>query len=497
MTIDWASLGVAVVGEAYDGEHALELAQRERAELVLSDIRMDGIDGLQLAERLRQVSPDTRIVMLSGYEDFEYARQAVRLGVEDYLLKPVDIDELSDVVRRVVADIRKEALGGVREEDLLWLAGIVRGAPSKAAPPGRSHWHGAAFRIVGSQLASFADSYAKLSADDNEALHERWEAAVRGTLVERGLRALSVFDHPNLMFTLIIIDRRQDDAWWQELLEAVAASWPGAEPLYCALSEAFERLEDTAAAADHARLLLQYYALERRPVLLPSEPAPQREEQGEPLDEQDWVQRMVAALYQQDAEAVRTELDGLFASLEGRRLLLHEAVSVYIELMVVLRRRLRRSGLEEVERAQRPVIDLLLHNSYDSVRELAVSEALQLMELVESSGLDKSYWVVEKAVKYMRERSTSDLKASEVAAWLKITPSYFSFLFKQGTGRSFTEYMNELRINQAKELLATTPDKVFEIADRVGYREYKYFVSVFKSVTGMTPKEYRTRMAGR
>ena len=91
----------------------------------------------------------------------------------------------------------------------------------------------------------------------------------------------------------------------------------------------------------------------------------------------------------------------------------------------------------------------------------------------------------------MADHYLSDLKASEVAAYLKITPSYFSNIFKQSTGKSFSEYMNELRINEARKLLLTTQDKVFEIADRVGYKEYKYFVSVFKLYTGMTPKKYR------
>lgn len=97
--------------------------------------------------------------------------------------------------------------------------------------------------------------------------------------------------------------------------------------------------------------------------------------------------------------------------------------------------------------------------------------------------------------KYLSEHYRDDVKASEIAEWLKITPSYFSLLFKQSTGKSFKEYMNELRMEQAKHLLATTHEKVFEIANEVGYKDYKYFVSVFKSYTGMTPKEYRALTA--
>lgn len=99
-TIDWTKLGVEVVGEAYDGKEALRLVEEHGVQLVLSDIRMDGMDGLELAKHLRQRHPAVQVVMISGYEDFEYARQAIRLGVEDYLLKPVDIEELSSVVKK-------------------------------------------------------------------------------------------------------------------------------------------------------------------------------------------------------------------------------------------------------------------------------------------------------------------------------------------------------------------------------------------------------------
>lgn len=158
---------------------------------------------------------------------------------------------------------------------------------------------------------------------------------------------------------------------------------------------------------------------------------------------------------------------------------------------------MRRSGLTELDDIHLASPDMNHFNSYGSLERLVRGHMREWLRFIERSGMDKSYWIIEKAKKYMVEHYRADLKASEVASWLKITPSYFSYIFKQSTGKGFTEYMNEMRMEQAKELLATTHDKVFEIADKVGYKEYKYFVSVFKTYTGMTPKEYRGLSAAR
>src|SRR5690606_29020056 len=136
-------------------------------------------------------------------------------------------------------------------------------------------------------------------------------------------------------------------------------------------------------------------------------------------------------------------------------------------------------------------VDLHQYNTYDALEQLLLGELHSLLELISNHSVNKSYWIVEKAMKYIAEHYNEDVKATEIAEWLNITPNHFSYIFKQNKGKNLKEYMDDVRISEAQRLLELTNDKVFEIADQVGYREYKYFVSVFKTVTGMTPKEYR------
>ncbi|GIO85448.1 hypothetical protein J25TS5_23800 [Paenibacillus faecis] len=489
-TIDWEKLGVRVVGEAYDGMEALRLVQEHGVDLVLSDIRMEGMDGLQLAKCLKERFPEVRVIMISGYEDFDYARQAIRLGVSDYLLKPVEIDELTEVVKKVVLSLGSEAKAGGMQEVELWLSHMARHgiAYGKQAP---SSLRGAQFRVLATQLDRFYEQFGEQPPEGYEEIQDDWIDRLHTAVARPFLRAVSVFDHENLLITLVVSDVNMDRAAWDQWLGALRSKLKEAR-LYCGVSEPYDDLEETANRCAEASGLLPYHVLDDKAVLLPEDrEAAARERTISAFDATDAAQRLMAAMLKQDAAEVRARVAGIFTFFREEGYLPEEILRSYEEMSALLRQRLRKSGMTGLEYGPRGAWDLNIFNTYGSLETAVLEEMSQLMQRIERHGIDKSYWIIEKAKKFMNEHNGTDLKASEVAAWLKITPSYFSYIFKQGTGKSFTEYMNEMRMEQAKTLLATTHDKVFEIADKVGYKEYKYFVSVFKSYTGMTPKEYR------
>ncbi|MFD3257859.1 response regulator [Paenibacillus lentus] len=490
-TINWDELGVEVIGEAYDGKEALRLVQEHDVDFLLSDIRMEGMDGLQLAEQLKQRFPRVRVIMISGYEDFEYARQAIRLGVSDYLLKPVDIEELTAVVSKVVAVIHQREQEGASEEAKLWLLDMARHGLgySKEAP---ASLHGIQFRILATQLENFQERYGTMPPDQYKAIQDAWIRTLHARLQRVDLRLVSVFRQENLLITLASSDTRLERRAWDELLASVVEPMHRESGLYCGASLPYDNLADTSIYCAEANALLTYYVLEGVQLLLPE----YRDKIGmnrimPDYDIAGMVQRIVSALFKQDQEELKTLVSSMFQYFREEAFLLPDIVKIYEELFALLRQRLRQSGMTDLDYGHNVMPNLNVYNSYAGLQTLVLDEVQQLLKLIDKQGIDKSYWIIEKAKKYMSEHYQSDLKASEVASWLKITPSYFSYIFKQSTGKGFTEYMNEARIDHAKQLLATTHDKVFEISDKVGYKEYKYFVSVFKSYTGMTPKEYR------
>ncbi|RCX22632.1 AraC family two component transcriptional regulator [Fontibacillus phaseoli] len=498
-TINWEELGIQVVGEAYEGREALRLLEEHEVDVVLSDIRMEGMDGLQLAERLKERFPEVRVVMISGYEDFEYARQAIRLGVSDYLLKPVEIEELIRVVQKIVTDIRAEARVGGAQEAKLWLSNMARHgiAYGKEAP---ASLRGAQFRVLVTQLDRFVERFGEQSPESYREIQNDWIQRLHTELGHPFLRVISVFDHENLLVTLAVSDIRLDKKTWDGLLEQALPELRKGN-LYCGASEPYDDLEETARRCAEANGLLPYHVVEDEVLLLPEYRDSIEQDRNLPaFDAADMAKSLLTAMFKQDHDEVASQVERMFEFFRKEVFLPGDILLAYEELSALLRQRLRKSGMTELDYGHKANPDLNLFNSYTSLETVVREEMQELLRQIDHYGIDKSYWIIEKAKKYMNEHYRTDLKASEVATWLKITPSYFSYIFKQSTGKGFTEYMNEMRMEQAKALLATTHDKVFEVADKVGYKEYKYFVSVFKSYTGMTPKEYRglsaTRDAG-
>ncbi|GLX69758.1 response regulator transcription factor [Paenibacillus glycanilyticus] len=496
-TIDWAELGIEVIGEAYDGEQALRLMEQSPADIVLTDIRMDGMDGLELASRLRQDYPDVRMVIISGYEDFQYARQAMRIGVHDYLLKPVEIDDLTKTVTRLIEDIRSSVRQDGGQEAKLWLTNVARHgiAYSKEAP---SVLHGHQYRIVASQLESYQERYGELTREQSEELQEKWISnMLRIAEQHPELRTFSVFDHENLLITMLVAARKLQASEWEALRQDAMLACQDEPSMYIGVSGIYEELGGTASRCAEAANLLNYHVFEQTAVIdVHAELRWSERRQPAAPDLAQIVQQLTSALFKQSKDDMGETIKELFTFFREQLYFLHEAWSVYEELLALLRQRLRKSGIDGLESGVSSGADLYRMNTYQSLEHAVRRDMEKLFDRVAGSGGDRSYWIIEKSKRYIDEHYTHELKASEVAAWLKITPSYFSYIFKQSTGKGFTEYLNELRMERAKCLLADTHDKVFEIADQVGYKEYKYFVSVFKSYMGMTPKEYRSMQAG-
>jgi len=499
-TIDWEQLGVEVAGVAWDGEQALQIVQSEPIDIVLSDIRMDGMDGLELAEQLRKLYPSISLIMISGYEDFEYARRAMRIGVTDYLLKPVNIDELKVVVSQVIERIHETAEHISPEEAELWLMNAIYNKVdfSESELLRRLKEYRGSFRVIASQLTDFKHHYGELSAEGIKRLQDEWIGILQSAFEAGGLATINVFTNSNLLYTFIH-DKRQalDEQGWNQLLKQAVVSWKRDGRMYIAASSIFTELEATAAVCEQVRQLLPYH------VLLPDDESILTEQKRNKLESgrassrsysppEDFASRLSGLLYRQEWTEAKHMVEMLFAEMRKQQLLLPELLNIYEEQMALLRQRLRHNVVQFEQTSERlHDIDLHQYNAYDVLEQLLLDELHALHDLIRSQSINKSYWVVEKAMKYVTEHYSEDVKASEVAEWLNITPNHFSYIFKQNTGKNFKEYINDVRITQAQRLLASTNDKVFEIADQVGYKEYKYFVSVFKAVTGMTPKEYR------
>jgi two-component system response regulator YesN len=498
-TIPWETIGVEVVGEAYDGEEALQFVTRQPVDVVLTDINMDGMDGLELAKSLKERMPQIRIIIVSGYDDFEYARRALRLGIEDYLLKPVDIKELMAMVQRIGREISDEAdLQKKREREswLKWLIQIIQGGATQrdaGTPPSIAHGYHS-FRFIASQLEDYAMWVEGSTEEVRQTVRETWEMSVHTALQAYKQEVISFFHHPNMLLSFCIDSRELSEPDLPAALLEAQGLMSAYPRLFFGVSAAFSTLDQVYVRGLEAISVLQLSVIpESATVLFHTE---------EQITRKSSLQ---LALVELEKDLMHDLLQGSYQELDdtiGRIMLefreggylLKEVLQAFKELSFILQRKIRTNGIDLSKHTalfNTDDIDLLVHNSYRAIETLFRRELWSMFSIIHASLSEKNHWITERVKRHIDLHHNTDLKASEVAALLKITPNYFSIIFKQSFGKGFAEYLNEIRIERAKASLVETDDRVFEIAEKVGYKEYKYFCSIFKSYTGITPTQYR------
>lgn len=498
MTIPWDSHGIEVIGEASDGKQALEILEKQRVDIVLTDVRMPEMDGIQLAKTIHEQMPHIRVVIISGYDDFHYAREAIRFRVKDYLLKPVDIEELVSKVSKLSAEIdeEREMLAKVEEEQMQ--EGVRQFIFNPHIQPQTHHlFTGKHFCIVVSELEDYATLHETYSSSELDEIRDNWSTTVQEAMNTHFYRALSFFTHPNLQMTLVFSQQAFTEKAMKQLVTNTLLEWDGPTGLFFGISDIFENIQDVKEAYHHAYEALVKRGKNNQPIQLYSL-------LNEPNVKKNYSKinylHLYETLFRRDSHQLLVDLEQLFDHMETEDYNLVEIVEVCQELNKTIEQRLQdiltTTSLEDITYHVNETLDLHFTNSIRSVKRLMLDDLNMWMDLLIKENMGKKSWSVEKAEQYILENYHRDLKASEVANEIHITPNYFSMIFKKELGVSFNDYLNDLRIEKAKQLLADTSDRIFEIAKEVGYKEYKYFVQVFRKKTGMTPTDYRTFKGG-
>ena len=344
--IDWASHGFEFAGEAGDGEYAYPLILKAQPDILVTDIKMPFMDGLELSRLVKKALPRTRIIVLSGYNEFEYAKEAIKIGISDYLLKPVSSAGLIDALKKAADEIREE-----REKSRL--------------------------------LERYFVSYEKYT----EFLDKTDYSGVDRKLINDFLK-----------------------------LGSVEECSPFVEEYFAAIGE-----------HNYKSLLLRQYMT---------------------MDIFYCVQEFLKKLKAEPPEVPESVVD--------------------IKLVPKV--------IESVEMTKAYLIE-------------EFTAALQARDRASN---DRYGSVIRDAKEYIRANfSQSDLSLNRIAVHIGVSPSYFSSIFKQETGQSFVEYLTQVRMERACELLKCTSYRTSEIGEKVGYNDSHYFSAAFKKVMGQSPKEYK------
>ncbi|TDQ42941.1 response regulator transcription factor [Aureibacillus halotolerans] len=475
-TIPWEQWGIEIVGIAYDGVDAVETLASLDVDFILSDVRMPEMDGLDLAEHVQKHYSHIKMIMMSGYEEFDYAKRALKYGAKDYLLKPVDIDELGTLLQKMQEEDK--------EEDHKWWNQQVQHHLSTnivdASVQGNRTLR---YRVYGVEIAEYETWLCHLTEEemaDQKALFQkkwlRWADNMQMTV------AISHFSDHRLVLCLTDWgDGDIDTSEYDRLptsLDNILFSWS------IVAGHVLTTWSDMRPTVHQVLQKMQYLPSFGPNTILPLNEQIESVEAAALATFADGFANAVLQTKQEMAESLFVELSTLLETTHWR-------MKDVIQWFQTVETELVKSFTEA------PILRFLEGHQLDTLNSTKLLlqafklDVMHILEWKKRAATSSRKRLVENALVYIDENYNHDIKAAEVADVINVSPNYFSLLIKQETGHSFSDVLNDARINQTKKLLKETPYKIFEIAGMVGYRDYKYFVSVFKKRTSLTPTEFR------
>lgn len=515
-TIDWSSYGISEVYEAEDGGEALEIALKEKPDIVITDIRMPELSGIDLMKKLNENSIFSKMIVVSGYDDFEYAQGALRMGAINYLLKPVDEEELLDSVKRCVEELKKnketvfdkqsaasEMLMEHIYEDLIFETSEKRteellqklsrkeiGFPFQSAAVVNMQVREHTFFVNDKVKSDMWSVYQWLRRNLQEDCYECQYLYMRGSQI-----VLLLFgDDPEAKF----MERVEN--WVQLILEALQKKLNIS--LFMAAGDVTDDFSGIHRSYEMAQKKIKEKRAEEKRIL-----ALRNQETEQELNtrfddvygEYDF-KLLIKEIRNGDSEKAQTELQAILQS-SSRRLQSADMMKLQLFYMNFINR-IAGACLPECEAyadelamqcmtVMRELIyigsDTIVTEMWDCLKKFVE----KLVEVYQENNGKRKHWMIDQVLQYVEENYNTALSTRDIAGRFFMNTSYFSKLFHEQMGCTFSNYLINVRVEKAKMMLTQTNMKLYDIAEAVGYTNVQYFSTIFKEKEGLTPSAFR------
>ena len=477
--IPWQQLGVSTILTASDGNQALEIMSRQKVDLLMTDIQMPHMDGLTLIQKTRILYPDTHCVLLTAYGEFEYARRAIQLGVENYLMKPFQLEELEETIEKAFDNIyasRKNAKELFRNNILLrWVNGTISDDElSERASMLNVNLYLPEYCVVifskkqsSISLSNYCQACAEHLLPDYEVHHFRDEQH-RHLIIVGG----SQINYTQLSncFTVEATKRNLDSH------------------IALAIGNSVHLAEDLTESYQTARNLIESIdmSLPHMIILTP--------EQDSGPEENKLVHELNTIFHQQDEEkrylAFQQVTEKLF------QMAADTSVSRITTLLTHSLSRLFSHEFPNHPNAQEQLYSRMRLFMLEDNSEVFFSSVIELLEysyLLFSYYFEQHSPIIQSTIAYIHTNYAESISIKEICVKNKVSTAYLGYLFKKKTGMFFNNYLAQYRVCCSIPLLLNTEQSINDIALKVGFSSTNYFISCFKKQTGLTPHKYRLK----
>lgn len=513
--IDWAGIDCELVGNCQNGQEAAEFVKQHPVDIVLTDICMPYMDGMELSHFLHDNYPDIVIVIFSGFGEFEYAKKAIQYNVSEYLLKPITAMELTAVINRMKEKVDQRQKEKRKMEKLTKVsenyrknAQIIRSKAIEALVSCSQNVNESLAQLKGMGIELGASNY-RVAVFDIDLYSDMYKVDVEKRQ-ESALMAFVLYNISNE-----IVERESAGIAYQEGGNRVCILFQGTHTrdfsnkirsicreiqqkvkevigidVSMGIGTWVRNLEDLILSHDMAAKAIQYRYLLGGSLLLDME---EKKPNGE-ISLYDTLEQLTDSLKTGKKETMVLCLSRMEQEIKGA-LVEKSRACMYLQQMV----RAIGSASDSVQADREEPLrgrEALLRNVTEQstfqqaiglVKEYAQEVFENLSSMNSSSGQRQAYL----ALDYIQNNYMDpNLSLNSICSYLSISTSYFSTIFKEVTGETFMEVLIRTRMDKARELLENTTLKNYEIAEKVGFSDPHYFGISFKKITGKTPTEY-------
>jgi len=483
--VDWEAMGMELAGTARNGRDAWEKILTQKPDVVITDIQMPVMDGITLAEKIFHLDRQIRIIFLTGYDEVEYLRAAIKVSAVDYILKPFSDEAIRAAMEKVYNEMEKDYLmrNSVREGR----SALIRKICVSEGPlqeqlerlkqlsefEQESDYYGM-MQFYGVSMKSFALSLENKLSE----IISVWQEERRLTVVVKGY--INIADSARRIsdLTVRLTDRFCNGVYYDHRIS-------GGE-----LQEVFRALESYEER--------MFYQAKQVLLKVDKEPDVWRQGSKEELDREltDQIRkRLTESIMAGSQKETEDAADQLFNSFLGSRIARPAVISCLDKLLYQIERMcmIERSR-EEMRRLARRTMDQVEKSiNMEQIRE-AVMEYLRAVVAYNAADIpDTAEYVVQKVKEYIYKNYADQITSADLAREIHLSQNYIRSIFKESTGQTVLECLTEYRFEKARELLRMPGAKVKEVSVAVGYENVPYFCTLFTRITGMTPGEYHKK----
>ncbi len=503
--VDWNELGFEIVADAGDGLSALNLIKEHRPDLVITDIRMPSLDGIELIKTARELNIDTEFMIISGYSDFEYARSAIKYDAFGYIVKPLDRDELQEMLLSVKEKINKKQKIKTRIEysdsqlleneikKLINHQGKSIGVEELNGRFGTHFTIGKLCVVVFKQdffsretLNSYQESdYQRFLAGIKEAMLEYINEAIWyiDTAGSKGIFIFNYAKRDSLKHGLSpIMAAYQQDKNHEDQVDLTIGMGEDVTELG-EIGKSFH----TAMSAIYSRMVFGTGKIIDAQIELP------RSNYNHSFFDFHDEKRLSAYFDVFDIKSASEEIANVLKKAD--RDLHHNPAAYHTAAASIIGALFKTMEKKQIhlDHTTKDMAQLYIENCLSKIKiETYLNQIVKEFEAIHSEfkqeGNDKA---ISEIKTYIMNNYTSDIRLEDVAKLVCLNPTYVSEVFKKKTGENFTDYLSDYRISVAKELLKDVRYKVIDVSEMVGYKDSKYFSRLFKKKVGVNPTDYR------